>query len=141
MATLKNTKKWFAKTDYRYMQVKSIAECSKGSILQYLRPSLSYQLSLKPLFYLFLSDCFTQVLLYYQLLCLQMCFLKLFSRNVLKAGEKIQRDYESGQAQEVVFNKNMVALVRAAKVHTSYSPLHDGYFYIDSLLSEDCFSK
>ena len=27
------------------MQVKSIAECSKGSILQYFRPSLSYNLS------------------------------------------------------------------------------------------------
>ena len=32
------------KPDYRLMQVKSIAECSK--ILQYLRPSLSYHLSL-----------------------------------------------------------------------------------------------
>ena len=31
------------KTDYRLIQVKSIAECSKGSILQYFRPSLSYQ--------------------------------------------------------------------------------------------------
>ena len=29
-------------TNYRLMQVKSIAECSKGSILQYFRPSLSY---------------------------------------------------------------------------------------------------
>ena len=29
------------------MQVKSIAECSKGSILQYFRPALSYHLSLK----------------------------------------------------------------------------------------------
>ena len=28
------------------MQVKRIAECSKGSILQYFRPSLSYHLSL-----------------------------------------------------------------------------------------------
>ena len=28
------------------MQVKSIAECSKGSILQYFRPSFSYHLSL-----------------------------------------------------------------------------------------------
>ena len=28
------------------MQVKSIAECSKGSILQYFRPSLSYHFSL-----------------------------------------------------------------------------------------------
>ena len=33
-------------TNYRFMQVKSIAECSKGSILQYFRPSLSYHLSL-----------------------------------------------------------------------------------------------
>ena len=30
------------KTNYRLMQVKSIAECSKGSILQYFRPSLIY---------------------------------------------------------------------------------------------------
>ena len=37
------------------MQVKSFAECSKGSILQYFRPSLRYHLSLRPLFCLFLS--------------------------------------------------------------------------------------
>ena len=37
------------------MQVKSIAESSTGSILQYFRPSLSYHLSLRPLFCLFLS--------------------------------------------------------------------------------------
>ena len=35
------------KTDYHFLQVKSIAECSKGSILQYFRPSLSYHLSLR----------------------------------------------------------------------------------------------
>ena len=29
------------------MHVNSIAECSKGSILQYFRPSLSYRLSLR----------------------------------------------------------------------------------------------
>ena len=34
------------------------------SILQYFRPSLSYHLSLRPLFCPFLSGCFTQVLLY-----------------------------------------------------------------------------
>ena len=28
------------------MQIKSIAECSKGSILQYFQPSLSYQLNI-----------------------------------------------------------------------------------------------
>ena len=46
------------------MQVKSIAECSKRSILQYFGPSLSYQLSLRSLFGLFLSGCLRQVLLY-----------------------------------------------------------------------------
>ena len=40
------------------------AECSKGSILQYFRPSLSYHLSLIPLFCLFSSGRFTQVLLH-----------------------------------------------------------------------------
>ena len=54
----------FFKTNYRLMQVKSIAECSKASILQYFRPSFSYHLSLRSLFCLFLSGRFTQVLLY-----------------------------------------------------------------------------
>ena len=40
--------------NYRLMQVKSIAEFSKGVILQYFRLSLSYQLSLRPLFCLFI---------------------------------------------------------------------------------------
>ena len=35
------------------MQVKSIAECSKGSILQYLWPSLSYHSSLRYLFFFY----------------------------------------------------------------------------------------
>ena len=52
-------------TNYRLMQVKSIAECSNGSILQYFRPSLSYHLSLRSLFCLFLSDRFTRFFLLY----------------------------------------------------------------------------
>ena len=52
------------KTNYGLMQVKSIAECSTWSILQSFRPSLRYQLSLRPLFCIFLSGHFTQVLLY-----------------------------------------------------------------------------
>ena len=48
------------KTDYRSMHFKSIAECSKRSILQYFQPSLSYHLSL---FCLFLSGHLRQVLL------------------------------------------------------------------------------
>ena len=51
-------------TNYRLMQVKSIAECSKGSILQYFQPSLSYNFSLIPLFCILFSGRFTQVLLY-----------------------------------------------------------------------------
>ena len=45
------------KTNYRLMQVKSIAECSKGSILQSFWPSLNYHLIFRSLFYLFLSGC------------------------------------------------------------------------------------
>ena len=36
-------KKTNFKTDYHLMQVKSIAECSEGSILQYFLPSLSFK--------------------------------------------------------------------------------------------------
>ena len=57
----KKDQKLVFKTNYRLMQVKSIAECSNGSILQYFRPSLSYHWSLR--FCLFLSGRFTQVLL------------------------------------------------------------------------------
>ena len=53
------------KTNYCLMQVKSISEWFKASILQSFRPSLSYHLSLRPLFCLFLSGRFTQGLLYY----------------------------------------------------------------------------
>ena len=44
------------------MQVNSIEECY---ILQYFRPPLSYQLSLRLLFCLFLSGRFTQIFLYF----------------------------------------------------------------------------
>ena len=57
-------RKLVLKTNYHLMLAKSIAECSKGSILQYFRPSLSYHLSLQSLFCLFFSGRFTQVLLY-----------------------------------------------------------------------------
>ena len=60
----KKLKKMVLKTNYRLMQVKSIAECSKGSILQYFWPSLIYHLALRSLFCSFLSGRFTQVLLY-----------------------------------------------------------------------------
>ena len=60
-----NVLKFPNRANYRLMQVKNIAECSKGSILQYFRPSLSYHLSLRSLFYIHLSGRFTYVLLYF----------------------------------------------------------------------------
>ena len=61
---LSNRQNFFFKKNYRLMQVKSIAECSKRrSILHYFWPLLSYHLSLRPLFSLFLSGHFTRVLL------------------------------------------------------------------------------
>ena len=44
---------WKKTTNYHLMQVKSIAEYSKGSILQYFWPSLSYHLLLRSLFFVF----------------------------------------------------------------------------------------
>ena len=61
------------KTNYSLMQVKSIAECSKGSILQSFRPSLSYHLLLRSLFVFFerlLKTCFIVLTTYmYFLFC------------------------------------------------------------------------
>ena len=51
---------------------------TKGSILQYFWPSLSYHLSLRSLFCLFLGGCFTQVLLYTKI-CLPLMLLESFS--------------------------------------------------------------
>ena len=59
----KRRSKIIFKTNYRLMQVIYIAECSKGSILQYFRPSLSLHLSLRSLFCLFLNGHLRQVLL------------------------------------------------------------------------------
>ena len=47
----KRRPKLFFKTNCHLMQIKSIAECSKGSILDYFQPSSSYHL---PLFMIFL---------------------------------------------------------------------------------------
>ena len=56
-----------SRPNYRLKQVNSIAECSKGSILQFFRPSLSYHIPLRSLFCLFLRGRLRQVLLYFNL--------------------------------------------------------------------------
>ena len=94
------------------MQVKSIAECSKGSILQYFRPSLSYHLSLRSLFCLFLRGRFTQVLLY---LCFfQMAdflegeFLKEQVESIKKIAEYVTQIKQVGPGLgEYMFDKSL----------------------------------
>ena len=49
------SKRMVFNTDYGLMQVKSIAECSPWSILQYSRPPLSYHFPLRPWFCRFLK--------------------------------------------------------------------------------------
>ena len=63
------------KTNYRLIQVKSVAECSKGSILESFWPSLSYHLLLRYMFWSFLSVCLRQDLLYWQPTC-TFCFVE-----------------------------------------------------------------
>ena len=46
-ATKKEYKNLAFNADNRLMQVKGIAECPNGSIMQYFRPSLSYHLTLR----------------------------------------------------------------------------------------------
>ena len=46
--------------------IESIAECYPWNILQYFRPTLSDNFSWNPIFCLFESDPFTQVLLYHE---------------------------------------------------------------------------
>ena len=75
------------------MQVKSNAECSKGCILQYFRPSLSYHLSLRSLFCLFLTGRFTQVLLFY--------FIALEL-----SGEKLHTQTDSPVQNQKMFRNN-----------------------------------
>ena len=51
-------------TNFSLMKVKSIAECSNGSILQYFWPALSNNWAWKPILVFFLSGRLRQVLLY-----------------------------------------------------------------------------
>ena len=69
---LKKKTKLVFKTDFRLMQVKSIAECSPWSILQYLWTSLSYHLPIRFLLCLFLSGHFRQVILYIENLSIKL---------------------------------------------------------------------
>ena len=62
-------------------QVKSIVECSKGSILQYFQPSLSYHSSLRFLFCLFFSGRFTEVL--HRFYCIGLFQMTMMKKRIL----------------------------------------------------------
>ena len=53
-------------TNGSIMKVKSIAECSSQSILQYFWPALSDYRSWKPILVFFMSDRLRQVSLYWE---------------------------------------------------------------------------
>ena len=74
------------------MKVESIAECSLWSILQYLWPALSDNRSWKPIFGIFESGRFTQVLLYVTSQCIQnfleAFFMFLQNKNEVFSGQQ-----------------------------------------------------
>ena len=64
MATLKKTENWFSKTIYRLMQVKSIAECSKGEHSAMLSTFTTLPFVIKIFVLSIFKWPFTQVLMY-----------------------------------------------------------------------------
>ena len=75
------------------MQVKSIAECSKG-ILQYFRSSLSYDLSLRSFFFFFewpLKTSFTVV----PVILTSLCVLTIIMLKPDSASGKLDGDFFS----------------------------------------------
>ena len=79
----KKDQKLVFRTDYSLMQVKSIAECSKRAF--FIRPALSYNLSLRPLFCLFLSGHLKQVLLHVKSTLISCADISLININPSKS--------------------------------------------------------
>ena len=65
-------------TDYHLMQVKSIAECCKGSILQYFRPPLRYHFPVRPWFCISLSGRIRQNLIYLERFEIIICSSEIY---------------------------------------------------------------
>ena len=102
MATKKEDQKLGFKTDYRLMQVNSIAECSNGSILQYFRPSLSYHLPLRSFCCLFfewpLKTGFTVNVFMYDYIHMEQTNKQTFS------GQKHFRRIKAKQHDSIYYN-------------------------------------
>ena len=89
---------------------------SKGSIVQYFRPSLSYHLSLWSLVCLFLSGCFTQVLLY-NYWCFELWFSWKIFENVDSENKKNQQTTKKHEKLP-----SMHKLINMAADHTCETP-------------------
>ena len=113
----KRTPKMVFNTDYHLMQVKSIAECSNASILQYFWPSLSFHLSLRPLLCLFLSGRLRQVLLYIQIPC------HSYSENTITVAVlqlwKCLRWYRSNKAKHIILKCNNISFFCSKSISLS----------------------
>ena len=134
---LSKTINWFSiKTKYRLMQVKSIAECSEGSILQHFRPSLSYHLSLRSLFCLFLSGRFTPVL--YRFYCMVMALFFVSGTKILL--EKVQcnlRPSILGQRCNYSWQHYLVLLLRGSTQEITLNT-QLSFEYISKILHQSC---
>ena len=119
------------------MQVKSIAEGCKWSILQYLRPSLSYHLSLISLFCHFLSGRFTQVLLYIS----RGLRLEFPNKDILQSLKiffiLVNIADPDEMLHSVAFDLGLCSLPKLGRVNS----LHAGQFFMPLLSSVDFFSK
>ena len=94
------------------MQVKSIAECSKGSILRYFRPSLSYHSSLRSLFSLFWSGRLRQRLLY----CCVGFFACLFLKLPVWHVKGTLPSFSCGQATSAMSTRGIPTRIKALRV-------------------------
>ena len=101
------------------MQGKSIAKCSQGNILQYFRPSLSYHLSLRPLFVYFewplktgfavtetpilaASICMHMRICVHVGTPLLMVFLEEFYDKVISKNQQTSKSMQSGRVSSYV---------------------------------------
>ena len=126
---LKNRKKAVLMTNGSLMKVQSIAECSPWSILQYFWPALRDNWSRNPIFGLFESGCFRQVLLYLclrvgilmfccflvRIHCMDCCFLPISKSRFLSIFTIIFTTYEllsssifSGSFHAILISKKFV---------------------------------
>ena len=122
--TSKKYKTKILMTNGSLMKVKSIAECSKGSILQYFLPALRDNWSRKPIFGLFESGSLTQVLLY-----------MIFSILVIHCSSEATEDnmYHVSVPLEV----GTTLLLACLSTHaSSHMKVYNGYPYIDSFFTK-----